>query len=108
MLILWTDALIYVLLITGGAAALYLWRQEPMRRPLRKIAASPVAMASLTILIMFSLIGVADSIHFRDNASRGNEALSLLDAATTRMRTQTEKTYSAPFAAYSLQQRTFY
>lgn len=100
MVLLWTDALIYLLVLTSLVLVWYLSRQLHMRRPLCKLAASPVAMASLTLLLCFALIGLADSIHFKDGDSRGNEAISLLDVACNTLRKNTEKTYSAPFAAY--------
>ncbi len=100
MLVLWTDALIYLLVVSAVGLAVYLVRQAHMRRPLKKIAASPVAMTSLTLLLCFALIGLADSIHFKDQDSNGNDVISLLDVACHTMRKQTEKTYSAPFAAH--------
>ncbi|MDD2761512.1 MAG: ABC transporter permease [Methylomonas sp.] len=106
MLMLWTDALIYLLVISASMLAAYLFRQAHMRRPLKKIAANPVAMASLTLLLCFALIGLADSIHFKDEGSKGNEAISLLDVACSTMRSHGEKTYSAPFAAYGYAKET--
>lgn len=100
MLVLWTDALIYLLVLACIVLAWTLSRQRHLRRPLRALATNPVAMASLTLLLCFVLIGLADSIHFRDGDSRGNDAISLLDVACGDMRKHTEKTYSAPFAAY--------
>ena len=81
MLVLWTDALIYALVLACIALAWMLSRQRHLRRPLRALTANPVAMASLTLLLCFVLIGLADSIHFRDDDSRGNDAISLLDVA---------------------------
>ncbi len=101
MLVLWTDALIYLLIVAATMLAVYMSRQAHMRRPLKKIAASPVAIASLTLLLCFTLIGLADSIHFKDDNSKGNEAISLLDIACATMRAHGEKTYSAPFSAYA-------
>lgn len=106
MLVLWTDALIYLLIVAAAMLAVYMSRQAHMRRPLKKIAASPVATASLTLLLCFVLIGLADSIHFKDGDSRGNEAISLLDVACNTMRSHGEKTYSAPFAAYAYAKET--
>lgn len=106
MLMLWTDALVYLLVVSAAILAIYMSRQAHMRRPLHKIAASPVAMASLTLLLCFVLIGLADSIHFKDGDSRGNEAISLLDVACSTMRQHGEKTYSAPFAAHAYAKET--
>ncbi|WP_150050393.1 MULTISPECIES: ABC transporter permease [Methylomonas] len=100
MQVLWTDALVYLLVAAAAALAVYVARQQHMQRPLRKIAASPVAAASLTLLLCFALIGLADSLHFKDADSRGNEILSLLDLACNDMRAHAEKTYSAPFATH--------
>ncbi|AEG02234.1 ABC transporter permease [Methylomonas methanica] len=106
MLVLWTDALIYFLVVAATALVLYMSRQEHMRRPLKKIAANPVAMASLTMLLCYVLIGLADSIHFKDSDSRGNKAISLLDVACNTLRKHKEKTYSAPFATHSYAKET--
>ncbi|MGR8931831.1 MAG: ABC transporter permease [Gammaproteobacteria bacterium] len=106
MLVLSTDALIYLLIVAAAMLAIYMSRQTHMRRPLKKIAANPVAMASMTLLICFVLIGLADSIHFKDDESNGNEAISLLDVACNTMRSHSEKTYSAPFSAYGYAKET--
>lgn len=106
MLVLWTDALIYLLVVAAVALVAYMSRQTHMRRPLQKIAESPVAMASLTLLLCFALIALSDSVHFKDGDSRGNDAISLLDVACSTLRKHTEKTYSAPFAAYLYSKET--
>ncbi|MGY6276554.1 ABC transporter permease [Methylomonas sp. MgM2] len=101
MLVLWTDALIYLLIAAAAVLAVYMTRQAHMRRPLHKIASDPIAMASSTLLLCFVLIGLADSIHFRGGDTESNEAVSLLDIACNTMRKHGEKTYSPPFSAYS-------
>jgi peptide/nickel transport system permease protein len=106
MLVLWTDALVYILVVGSALCAWHLSRQLHMRRPLKKIASNSVAMASLTILLCFVLIGLADSIHFKDVNSKANEAISLLDMGIKVLRTSTEKTYSAPFSAYLYNKET--
>jgi len=67
-------------------------------------------MAALTVLIFFLVVGLLDTVHFRpavENSVGSNgekvysvEVLSLLDVIATPLRTQGEKTYSAPFAAF--------
>jgi len=106
MMVLWTDALIYLLVAAAALLAFYLYRQAHMRRSLQKIAVSPVVMASLTLLLCFALIGLVDSVHFKDGDSRGNDVISLLDVACQNMRKHTEKTYSAPFAVYGYAKET--
>ncbi|MFM8341574.1 MAG: ABC transporter permease [Methylomonas sp.] len=106
MLVLWTDALIYLLVAASFGLAWYLSRQLHMRRPLTKLVSSPVAMATLTLLLCFGLIGLVDSIHFKNSESNGNEAISVLDRACDAMRSHGEKTYSEPFAAYLYSKET--
>lgn len=106
MLVLWTDALIYLLLLASLLLAWYLASQRHLRRPLASLTASPVAMACLTLLLGFAGIGLLDSIHFKDQQSRSNEAISLLDKGCDAMRHHGEKTYSAPFAAYAYGKET--
>ncbi|MGR8935646.1 MAG: ABC transporter permease [Gammaproteobacteria bacterium] len=100
MVVLWTDALIYMLLTALLALAVWLRDHEPLRRPWRTVCASRTAMASLAILLFFVAIGLLDSVHFRDRRSQTNEIISLLDAWAAPLRAHTEKTYSAPFAAF--------
>jgi len=106
MLVLWTDALIYLLVAASLGLVWYLSRQLHMRRPLTKLLSSPVAMAALTLLLCFGLIGLVDSIHFKNSESNGNEAISVLDRACDAMRSHSEKTYSEPFAAYLYSKET--
>ncbi len=106
--LLWTDALIFLLL---AATALFAWKirhREHLRAPWRRVAQSPAGMAAALLLGCFVLVGLLDSVHFRPAvpAKNGNgpvaysvEVLSLLDVALTPLRTRTEKSYSAPLEA---------
>jgi peptide/nickel transport system permease protein len=98
MTLLWTDALILLLLLATMSIAFYLHDKEHIQRPLNKIARSKVGMVSLVVLLFFLLIGLLDSIHFNANQEKNNEIISLLDYFATPLREHTEKTYSAPFA----------
>lgn len=98
MVILWTDALIFLLLIGVLMLSFHMVRNARMRRPLRQIGASKVGMVSLTILLFFMVIGLLDSVHFHSEDS--NETISLLDQWLSPLRLNSEKTYSAPFAAH--------
>ncbi|MBL4744057.1 MAG: ABC transporter permease, partial [Cycloclasticus sp.] len=62
-------------------------------------------VVSLTVLLVFVLVGVLDSIRLHQqkvltngNASEHTEVLSVLDIILTPLRTTVEKTYSEPFA----------
>jgi peptide/nickel transport system permease protein len=100
MVVLWTDALIYLLLISGSGFWLYMRGRATLRRPIRKVGRSKTGMVSLTVLLLFVCIGLLDSIHFRTDEERSNEIISLLDYWASPIRQNSEKTYSAPFSAY--------
>jgi peptide/nickel transport system permease protein len=108
--ILWTDALIYVLVAVIIIFALHVRRNEHLLVPWRRVGRSASGMAALTVLIFFIAIGFLDSVHLRPAVENGNsangekaysvEVLSMLDVIATPLRARVEKTYSAPFAAY--------
>jgi peptide/nickel transport system permease protein len=99
MIVLWTDALIFLLLAVAGALAFYAHTQAHLRRPLQKMGQSQMGMAAFVVLMLFLTLGLLDSIHFKPASGEGNEIISLLDAGLSQIRLHTEKTYSAPFAA---------
>ena len=97
MIVLWTDALIYLLILVMLGLGLYLRGKEHIKRPLQQIGRSKIGMVSLVVLVFFVLIGLLDSVHFKDHNK--NEIISLLDDWATPLREHGEKTYSSPFAA---------
>ncbi len=97
MVILWTDALIFGLLVFVAGIAFFMRGKEHLKRPLTTIKQSSVGMSSLMILLFFMTIGVLDSIHFKP-ASKDNEIISVLDYFAAPLRENAEKTYSEPFA----------
>ena len=98
MVILWTDALIYILVFAVLGLVIYLRGKAHIMRPLQKIARNKVGMASLVVLLFFVQIGLLDSIHFKPTDIKSNEIISLLDYWATPLRAHGEKTYSAPLA----------
>lgn len=99
MVVLWTDALIFILLLMILGLVFWLRQHDHFQRPLQKIKQNRLGMSSLVILCFFVLIGLLDSVHFKSGNSQTNEIISVLDLSLTRLREQREKTYSAPFAA---------
>ena len=104
--ILWTDALIFALL-AGVLVLVWLIRsQEHLLAPWRAVARRPMAMGAALVLGVFVVIGLLDSLHFRerlpdspaDKPHYSVEVLSVFDALVGDLRTQQEKTYSAPLA----------
>ena len=104
--ILWSDTLVFLLLAAGIATAWYVQRREYLMLPWRRVAQSATAMVSLLVLSLFLAVGLLDTLHYRSAlpVSEGNErvyspeVLSMFDKLVEPLRTQTEKTYSEPFA----------
>jgi peptide/nickel transport system permease protein len=104
--ILWTDALIFALLAVVLALVWFIRRQEHLRAPWRVVAQRPMAMGAALVLSVFVVIGLLDSLHYReqladspaDKPQYSVEVLSMFDALVDELRTQQEKTYSAPLA----------
>jgi peptide/nickel transport system permease protein len=104
--LLWTDILIFVLLACVLALVWFIRRQEHLRAPWRLVAQRPMAMGAALVLGVFVVIGLLDSLHYRERLADSPadapqysvEVLSAFDALAGRLRTQQEKTYSAPLA----------
>jgi peptide/nickel transport system permease protein len=104
--VLWSDALVFLLLASGIASAWYVRQREHLLLPWWRVAQSRVAMVSLLVLSLFVLVGLLDTLHYRAALAEKNsgetvyspEVLSVFDKLVTPLRTQTEKTYSAPLA----------
>lgn len=100
MVVLWTDALIYLLILATVFLALYFRNKTHIKRPLQLLGRSPTAMVSLALLLFFLIIGLLDSVHYKSTRSPSNDIVSLLDDIAQPLRERNEKTYSAPFAIY--------
>jgi peptide/nickel transport system permease protein len=106
--ILWTDALVFLLLAVVLAFALYARRHEHLRAPWREVLRSREAMGAMVVLAAYVAVGLLDSVHFRrplpeaagQPVRYSAEVLSVLDVVLGGLRDRTEKTYSAPFAAH--------
>jgi peptide/nickel transport system permease protein len=109
MVVLWTDALVFILvaMITG---VVLLVRSKPyLIAPWHQVLKGRMAAAALVVLLSYVAIGLLDSVHFREPLppQEGSseihfspQALSLLDHLLGPIRTQVEKSYSAPFATH--------
>lgn len=111
-IILWTDALVYLLAAAIVALAWYVRRHEHLRAPWARVARSRSGMCALVVLCAFAAVGLLDSVHYRprldtDGSTPGGqvnyaaEVRSAFDALADGLRTRTERTYSAPLAAYA-------
>ena len=120
--ILWTDALIYLLLAVVAGFVWYVRRHEHLRAPWWRVAQTPAAMSALVVLAVFVLVGLLDSVHFRPAlpaapqtqteraASRdvayAVEVRSALDLVLASIANRPERTYSAPLATHAYAKET--
>ena len=120
--ILWTDALVYLLLAAVGGFAWYVRRNEHLRAPWWRVAQTPAAMSALVVLTLFMLIGLLDSLHFRPalpaapgaqpdrtasrNVAYAVEVKSALDLLLSSIASRPERTYSAPLATHAYAKET--
>lgn len=107
--VLWTDALWYLLLVLAAAAALLGRRREPSRRAWGRVFRKPAAVSAAVILATFATIALLDSLHFqtvsagRGGARRDSAVHSVLDVLCAPLIRHEERTYSAPFALHALE-----
>lgn len=105
--ILWTDALVFLLIGMIAGYAAYAHAREHLAAPWRRVARSASGMSALVVLSAFIAVGLLDSLHFRPalegkdaqgNAVYAVEVRSALDVLLSALRERTERTYSAPLA----------
>ena len=108
IVILWTDAMVFLLLAVAIFGAWRIRRQPHLLLPWQRVAKNRLGMISLLILSAFLLVGLLDSLHYRIALTTKNqsqtvyspEVLSAFDALSSGLRSRTEKTYSAPLATH--------
>ena len=112
---LWTDVLIFLLTVVVVMFVFYARSKPHIRAPWARVFAGKVAVASVVVLLAFVLVGLLDSVHFRlplaangdsEEIHYAGEVLSALDVLVGPLRTQVEKTYSAPFATHLFARET--
>ena len=112
--LLWTDALIW-LLVAGVALVFWRARRQPLvRAAFVRVGQSRPGMAAATVLAAFIVVGLLDSLHYRpplagepgQKIAYAVEVRSLLDALAQPLRARNEKTYSAPLATRAYAKET--
>ncbi|MCI0400446.1 MAG: ABC transporter permease [Gammaproteobacteria bacterium] len=107
--LLWTDALIYLLVLVVIGFALYARRWEHLRAPWREVVQSRLGTGAAVVLFAYITIGLLDSVHFHPRLKGedaqaaepySTEVISLFDVIVAPLREHVEKTYSAPFATH--------
>lgn len=107
--VLWTDALVFILLALGVGFGIYAAQHEHLRAPWRQVLHTRTGVITLLVLSSYALIGILDTVHLRLKlpptpaaapAQYAPEVVSLLDLALHGLRERQEKTYSAPLATH--------
>ena len=95
--LLWSDLLIWLLVLAGITLGVASSRNPPLRAAWRRMGQSRRGMAAATVLVAFVAVALLDSLHYRsrlESADAGQptayavEVLSLLDALATALRTR--------------------
>ncbi|MCG8426838.1 MAG: ABC transporter permease, partial [Chromatiales bacterium] len=109
LVILSTDFLIFLLVVLIAIFAVYASKKEHLRAPWRHVVRSRVGVATMVILSFYVVIGLLDSVHFHpelpaeeqtEKVRYSTEIISLFDQLVGPLRTEHERTYSAPLSAY--------
>ncbi len=113
--LLWSDLLIWLLVLVGVALGALSSRNPHLRAAWRRVGRSRPGMAAATVLLVFILIGLLDSLHYRPRMENRDadlpavysvDVLSMLDTLAKPLRTRVEKTYSAPLATRAFAKET--
>lgn len=104
--ILWTDALVYILLATVIWMIVYISKRDYMFKQWRKAYADPIRMVCFVILLSYCAIGLLDSMHYR--TKHDAQVYSVLDWILRPHPSQVEVTYSAPFATKAFTKQMIY
>ncbi|MBI4997347.1 MAG: ABC transporter permease [Rhodocyclales bacterium] len=104
--LLWSDALFFLLIAVAVGGAWWGRRQAHLRAGWAQVWTSRRARISAVVLGIFFVIGCVDSLHYRPllpqeegkPPAHSVEVLSALDALLMPLKANTEKTYSAPLA----------
>lgn len=114
--LLWSDALIFLLVVVLCVFILRLGRDPRTRARWREIFGTRLGMAAFTVILVYVGIALLDSLHFRraldpvagspaGEVFYDDSVTSVLDVLLGGMGERFERTYSAPFALYSFEKQ---
>ena len=113
-----TDIVLCLLVLAMAAYAWHVQRTPALRQTWRQVLRHSAGMSAAVVLLVFLLIALLDSLHYRPllaaspgaavNAARAyaTRTLSVLDALLSVPRESVEKTYSAPLATHQFAKET--
>lgn len=106
LVVLWTDALVFLLLVLILAGVFSLRKNRQLKEQWQSVFKSRVGSAAAVVLMLYVVIGLMDSIHFHPlkidaegRESHSPQILSVLDWLLLDVKNSTEKSYSAPFSS---------
>jgi peptide/nickel transport system permease protein len=104
---LWTDILIWLLVVAAILWGTTLGRSPQIRAQWRDIFQSKIALASAVVLSVYFALALLDSVHFKQPIASADgkvhystELESGLDRLFSHLKSRQERTYSAPFATH--------
>jgi len=95
---LWTDIMVWLLMVALVAWGYLISRSVQVQRQWRAIFKSSIALVSSIVLLVYLAFALVDSVHF--HKAKSSEMVSLLDLAFEHRISATERTYSSPFATH--------
>lgn len=115
-LLLWSDVLIYLLVISLSLFFYRVNRDPQTRERWSQVFHTRLGMVTFTVIMTYVGIALLDSMHFRkalepvpgaptDEVFYDNKATSVLDVLLRGMGDRFERTYSAPFALQSFEKK---
>lgn len=116
--LLWTDAVLWVLVAVTALYFGHVARSANLRATWGKVLRDAPALAALVVFVLFALVALADSVHFRRALPPAPGAAadapvfhstrteSLLDLVLARPITMRETTYSRPLATHGFTKET--
>jgi len=115
-ILLWSDILIFALVAALVLFFMRLRRDPQIRERWSRVFSTRLGMATFTVVLIYALVALLDSMHFRralesvDEAEQArvfydNRVTSVLDLMLGGMGERFERTYSAPFALKSFEKQ---
>jgi len=106
LVILPTDALIWLIVLVLLALLMLVRRQPMLAQTWRKVFLQPAAMVSFVLLMAFAAIALLDSVHLEPAEGTAAGPQSLLDRAVAPLVEARERRYSAPLAWQSFRKES--
>lgn len=75
-----------------------MFRSPQYKNVISRIISRPVGVICIVILSLYMSIGFLDSIHYKSTQNNNFQVMSVLDKILSPLGTESEQTYSAPFA----------